>query len=164
MKITNLKIRKATKTDLESLNKFSEQESLFAYNSLPQYFLCKPNLRWAEKEFGEILESNESFICVAELDKKILGLFYMTKKTEDEYLRSDEEYADVHTFWIDGSAADQKNETAKSLLLEAEKWARSQKIKEIRSLEFVQANANKEYYERAKFDTRNVGLFKDLNV
>lgn len=156
-------IRKASKNDFESLNKFGDQESSFVYNALPEYLFCRSDLNWKEKEFSKILREKNSFICVAEFNKKVLGVLYTTKKVDDDYLCGDKEYAELHTFWVDNSETDSKNEIAGSLLHEAEKWTKAQNIKEIRSLEFVQANANKKYYKQAKFDTRNVGLFKDLH-
>lgn len=156
-------IRKALKKDLETINKFNEQESVFVYNSLSEQMLCKPDLIWTEAEFDKILKNRNSFIRVIELDKKVIGMLYITKEMDDSYLCGNTKYADIHTFWVDNLVTDKKEEIAILLLQEADKWAKEKHIKEIRSLEFMRANANSQYYKQANYETRNIGLFKNLH-
>jgi len=160
-----MKIRKATKKDIESLVKIwiEFENSQDKYKSAKQIkefeAMGKNPENWMRKELLRILKLKKSEIFVAELDKKIVGYSSISigSKSPIEKIKR---FGRIHYIYVHSKF--RKKGIGLALMKEAKKWFKKQKVKYI-SLAVMHNNSKaKNLYKKFGFVNKTISMVAKL--
>lgn len=161
MMIKDVKIRKATETDYETVNSFYYETYSLYYRNIPESYQKTPKNILPRGTFLNMIEGKRALVVVAELKSKIVGLLYATIEKEE----GDEVIKGYHRISVDELYVEpsHRNKGVGSLLMQdVEKWAKKKRINDLTVLVYAFNQKSLKFYENHGYKPYSIRLDKKI--